>query len=172
MYDNVKSPCQSTNDWCVSKVRRVWEGGGEVMLMGKMMPRLIITAPSANISDRKDGLANSYETVQLRKISFFSKLNLSGTMDPKDFLSEAHIMKRLRHPKLIQVWLGFFNNCGFVVLLRVHFHLSPISALCSLHFRGAHLYCHRTYEIWQSTGVSAGIYPPTDQIVWDLSKQF
>ena len=26
-----------------------------------------------------------------------------GTMDPKDFLSEAHIMKRLRHPKLIQV---------------------------------------------------------------------
>ena len=24
-------------------------------------------------------------------------------MDPKDFLSEAHIMKKLRHPKLIQV---------------------------------------------------------------------
>ena len=34
---------------------------------------------------------------------FVSKLNLLGTMDPKDFLSEAHIMKRLRHPKLIQV---------------------------------------------------------------------
>ena len=73
--------------------------------MGKMMPRLIITAPSANISDRKDGLANSYETVQLRFLrNVSSKLYLLGTMDPKDFLSEAHIMKRLRHPKLIQVW--------------------------------------------------------------------
>ena len=27
-----------------------------------------------------------------------------GTMDPKDFLSEAHIMKKLRHPKLIQLY--------------------------------------------------------------------
>lgn len=27
-----------------------------------------------------------------------------GTMDPKDFLSEAQIMKRLRHPKLIQLY--------------------------------------------------------------------
>ena len=25
-------------------------------------------------------------------------------MDPKDFLSEAHIMKKLRHPKLIQLY--------------------------------------------------------------------
>ena len=30
-------------------------------------------------------------------------------MDPKDFLSEAHIMKRLRHPKLIQVCVIFDN---------------------------------------------------------------
>ena len=29
---------------------------------------------------------------------------ISGTMDPKDFLSEAHIMKKLRHPKLIQLY--------------------------------------------------------------------
>ena len=85
----------------------MWEGGGEVMLINKMVPRLIITAPSANISDRTDGLANSYETAS--EFSFFSKLNLSGTMDPKDFLSEAHIMKRLRHPKLIQVWLARVN---------------------------------------------------------------
>merc|ERR1711874_145374 len=28
----------------------------------------------------------------------------TGTMDPKDFLSEAHIMKKLRHPKLIQLY--------------------------------------------------------------------
>lgn len=28
---------------------------------------------------------------------------LLGTMDPRDFLAEAQIMKKLRHPKLIQV---------------------------------------------------------------------
>ncbi len=28
----------------------------------------------------------------------------TGTMDPKDFLSEAQIMKKLRHPKLIQLY--------------------------------------------------------------------
>ena len=28
----------------------------------------------------------------------------SGTMDPKDFLTEAQIMKKLRHPKLIQLY--------------------------------------------------------------------
>lgn len=27
-----------------------------------------------------------------------------GTMDPKDFLAEAQIMKKLRHPKLIQLY--------------------------------------------------------------------
>jgi len=31
-------------------------------------------------------------------------LLLLGTMDPKDFLAEAHIMKALRHPKLIQLY--------------------------------------------------------------------
>ncbi len=28
----------------------------------------------------------------------------AGTMDPKDFLAEAQIMKKLRHPKLIQLY--------------------------------------------------------------------
>ena len=27
-----------------------------------------------------------------------------GTMDPRDFLAEAQIMKKLRHPKLIQLY--------------------------------------------------------------------
>lgn len=29
---------------------------------------------------------------------------LTGTMDPKDFLAEAQIMKKLRHSKLIQLY--------------------------------------------------------------------
>lgn len=29
---------------------------------------------------------------------------ISGTMDPKDFLAEAQIMKKLRHSKLIQLY--------------------------------------------------------------------
>lgn len=31
-------------------------------------------------------------------------MKLSGTMDPKDFLAEAQIMKKLRHGKLIQLY--------------------------------------------------------------------
>ena len=92
------------------------------MLINKMVPRLIITAPSSNISNRRDGLANSYETAS--EISFFSKLNLSGTMDPKDFLSEAHIMKRLRHPKLIQVWLARVDIESSLLSL-LHFSSMP-----------------------------------------------
>lgn len=30
--------------------------------------------------------------------------HLPGTMDPKDFLAEAQIMKKLRHTKLIQLY--------------------------------------------------------------------
>lgn len=36
----------------------------------------------------------------LIQIFFFN----TGTMDPKDFLCEAQIMKKLRHPKLIQLY--------------------------------------------------------------------
>jgi len=31
-------------------------------------------------------------------------MEMSGTMDPKDFLAEAQIMKKLRHGKLIQLY--------------------------------------------------------------------
>jgi serine/threonine protein kinase len=34
----------------------------------------------------------------------FNQFNVSGTMDPTDFLAEAQIMKKLRHPKLIQLY--------------------------------------------------------------------
>jgi len=37
----------------------------------------------------------------LNKITLFFNL---GTMDPKDFLAEAQIMKKLRHTKLIQLY--------------------------------------------------------------------
>ena len=44
----------------------------------------------------------------MHKIPFDDHLTLpllgSGTMDPKDFLAEATIMKKLRHPKLIQLY--------------------------------------------------------------------
>ena len=36
--------------------------------------------------------------------------NISGTMDPKDFLCEAQIMKKLRHPKLIQLYAVCTNE--------------------------------------------------------------
>jgi len=44
-----------------------------------------------------EGLWNNTTPVAIKTLK-------SGTMDPKDFLSEAHIMKKLRHPKLIQLY--------------------------------------------------------------------
>ena len=39
----------------------------------------------------------------MKLLTLILKLSL-GTMDPKDFLTEAQIMKKLRHPKLIQLY--------------------------------------------------------------------
>jgi len=37
-------------------------------------------------------------------ISIVALYSMLGTMDPKDFLAEAQIMKKLRHTKLIQLY--------------------------------------------------------------------
>ena len=50
--------------------------------------------------------------MSLTNLLFKNKFIL-GTMDPKDFLSEAHIMKKLRHPKLIQV-KSLFGQCSLL----------------------------------------------------------
>ena len=42
-------------------------------------------------------------TFHIKKILIQIYFN-TGTMDPKDFLCEAQIMKKLRHPKLIQLY--------------------------------------------------------------------
>jgi fyn-related kinase len=44
-----------------------------------------------------EGLWNNTAPVAIKTLK-------TGTMDPKDFLCEAHIMKKLRHPKLIQLY--------------------------------------------------------------------
>jgi len=44
-----------------------------------------------------EGLWNNTTPVAIKTLK-------TGTMDPKDFMSEAHIMKKLRHPKLIQLY--------------------------------------------------------------------
>lgn len=38
------------------------------------------------------------------QITYLAYIPLPGTMDPKDFLAEAQIMKKLRHTKLIQLY--------------------------------------------------------------------
>lgn len=44
-----------------------------------------------------EGLWNNTTPVAIKTLK-------SGTMDPKDFLAEASIMKKLRHNKLIQLY--------------------------------------------------------------------
>lgn len=40
----------------------------------------------------------------MQMVCYRSSVCAIGTMDPKDFLREAQIMKKLRHPKLIQLY--------------------------------------------------------------------
>ena len=56
------------------------------------------TTPVA-IKTLKPGELQLYKSV----VSLYC-FHLTGTMDPKDFLCEAQIMKKLRHPKLIQLY--------------------------------------------------------------------
>ena len=79
----------------------VWEG-----LWNNTTPVAIKSLKQGNYSNVLFGSVLCYGSI------FFSKLFLattkrfvlSGTMDPGDFLAEAQIMKKLRHPKLIQLY--------------------------------------------------------------------
>lgn len=39
-----------------------------------------------------------------KNIFSYNSVHFLGTMDPKDFLAEAQIMKKLRHQKLVQLY--------------------------------------------------------------------
>lgn len=52
---------------------------------------------SGQFGDVWEGLWNNTTPVAIKTLK-------SGTMDPKDFLAEAQIMKKLRHGKLIQLY--------------------------------------------------------------------
>lgn len=52
---------------------------------------------SGQFGDVWEGLWNNTTPVAIKTLK-------SGTMDPKDFLAEAQIMKKLRHSKLIQLY--------------------------------------------------------------------
>ena len=52
---------------------------------------------SGQFGDVWEGVWNGTTSVAVKTLK-------AGSMDPADFLKEAAIMKKLRHPKLIQVW--------------------------------------------------------------------
>lgn len=68
----------------------VWEG-----LWNNTTPVAIKTLKSGKYFDQDSGLKGPVLICVCVKL---------GTMDPKDFLAEAQIMKKLRHSKLIQLY--------------------------------------------------------------------
>ena len=54
--------------------------------------------------DCKRELLSPLMICDISSIEKLIRTSYTGTMDPKDFLTEAQIMKKLRHPKLIQLY--------------------------------------------------------------------
>lgn len=54
-----------------------------------------------------------------------------GTMDPKDFLREAQIMKKLRHPKLIQLYAVCTTEEPIYIITELMSHGSLLEYLQS-----------------------------------------
>ena len=59
--------------------------------------RLLRKLGSGQFGDVWEGVWNGTTSVAVKTLK-------AGAMDPADFLKEAGVMKKLRHPKLIQVW--------------------------------------------------------------------
>ena len=74
--------------------------------------------------------------------------NISGTMDPKDFLCEAQIMKKLRHPKLIQLYAVCTNEEPIFIITE---HMKNGSLLEYLQGKG------RTMKLQQLIDMSAQV---------------
>lgn len=65
--------------------------------IAKSSLRLIRKIGHGQFGEVYEGLWNNTTPVAIKTLK-------PGTMDPKDFLAEAQIMKKLRHPKLIQLY--------------------------------------------------------------------
>lgn len=65
--------------------------------IAKTSLRLIRNIGQGQFGDVWEGIWNNTTPVAVKTLK-------TGTMDPRDFLAEAQIMKRLRHPKLIQLY--------------------------------------------------------------------
>lgn len=74
----------------------VWEG-----LWNNTTPVAIKTLKSGG---RRSLLWKNVVVFLLERDQWHNNLLFTGTMDPKDFLAEAQIMKKLRHSKLIQLY--------------------------------------------------------------------
>ena len=57
-----------------------------------------------------------------------------GTMDPKDFLAEAQIMKKLRHRKLIQLYAVCTQDEPIYIVTELMRHGSLLDFLHGKHF--------------------------------------
>lgn len=73
-----------------------------------------------------------------------------GTMDPKDFLAEAQIMKKLRHTKLIQL----YAVCTMEEPIYIITELMKNGSLLEFLQGKLIFWCRNSMLIWYFLGVS------------------
>ncbi|XP_045460826.1 tyrosine-protein kinase Src42A-like [Harmonia axyridis] len=91
---NLRKPCAETErplpDGLASQTRDQWE-------IAKSSLQFLRKLGHGQFGEVWEGTWNKTTPVAIKTLK-------AGTMDPKDFLAEAQVMKKLRHPKLIQLY--------------------------------------------------------------------
>lgn len=91
--------------------------------------RFVKKLGSGQFGDVWEGLWNNTTPVAIKTLK-------SGTMDPKDFLAEAQIMKKLRHSKLIQLYAVCTLEEPIYIITELMKHGSLLEFLQGRFFRG------------------------------------
>jgi fyn-related kinase len=92
---NLRKPCvQEADKPCTADLAHTTRDQWEIERQSLKFLRKL---GSGQFGEVWEGIWNSTTPVAIKTLK-------PGTMDPKDFLTEAQIMKKLRHPKLIQLY--------------------------------------------------------------------
>merc|ERR1712088_753128 len=122
---NLRKPCvQEADKPCTADLAHTTRDQWEIE---RQSLKLLRKLGSGQFGEVWEGIWNSTTPVAIKTLK-------PGTVDPKDFLTEAQIMKKLRHPKLIQLYAVCTLEEPIYIITSMPsymYHLSKVHGPCS-----------------------------------------